>query len=155
MSLPNKGLTIREVGREAADTLTSIHSACFPNYWDISAFNDFFSVPGTFAHVAEMDGEPVGIVVHRVQFEEAELLTLCVLPELRRLGIAAQLLDVCLDKARASGAERMFLDVEDGNVAALHLYERCGFAHVRRRKCYYKQKDGSFTDALVMQGKLY
>ncbi len=46
----------------------------------------------------------------------------------------------------------MFLDVEDGNATAIQLYEQYGFTQIKRRKQYYRQKDGTFTDALVMQG---
>jgi len=96
----------------------------------------------------------VGMVVHRVQYEQADIITIAVRPAFRRRGIAAALVQASLDKAAAQGAEKIFLDVEETNAAAIALYEKFGFTPIRRRKQYYQQKDGSFTDALVMQRKL-
>lgn len=94
------------------------------------------------------------MMVYRVQQEQAEIITLAVLPSHRRQGIARELLKKTIENCRAAGASELFLDVEDGNLAAMQLYETHGFSFIRRRKLYYRQKDGSFTDALVMAKKL-
>ena len=134
--------------------LSRIHEECFPNYWNRDAFTNFFGVKNTFALLAEIVGEPVGMMVVRPQHEQADILTIAVRPAFRRGGIARQLLTHALDKAREFGAETLFLEVEDGNIAAITLYERAGFIHAGRRKLYYRQLDGTFTDALVMRRKL-
>jgi ribosomal-protein-alanine N-acetyltransferase len=59
-----------------------------------------------------------------------------------------------LEELKASRAEQIFLDVEVGNSPAIKLYESIGFLVQRRRKLYYRQKDGSYTDALVMSKKI-
>src|SRR5437016_4569650 len=113
-------VAIRPVGEEAAQTLARLHGECFPNYWNHEAFTDFFSVKGTYALLAEA-GAVVGMLVYRVQFEQADIITLAVLPPFRRHGIASALLDRAMAHIRESGARRLFLDVEDGNAAALTL----------------------------------
>jgi ribosomal-protein-alanine N-acetyltransferase len=149
----NDRLLIRTATPDDLDILTAIHAGNFPAYWNTSTFSDFFSVQGTHAFIAERPN-PVGIIVFRVQHEQADLITLAVDKEWRRLGIARRLLELAMEQAALLGAQEMFLDVEDGNVAALRLYEGYGYTHIRRRKLYYRQKDGSFTDALVMRRKL-
>lgn len=150
--------------------LAKIHEQCFPSYWDINAFNDFFSIGGTHALVvtsscgepearaqalcASQDDEPAGFVVYRISHEQADIMTIAVLPQYRRKGIAALLLEHVLAHIKRLGAENIFLDVEDGNHAAIALYEKHGFTHLKRRKLYYRQKDGTHKDALVMQKKL-
>jgi N-acetylglutamate synthase len=53
-------------------------------------------------------------------------------PARRRRGLGAALtLAVCAEAARR-GARRVFLQVETENVAALRLYERCGFGYSHR-----------------------
>lgn len=132
-----------------------IHAEAFANYWNVNDFNDFFSIRGTRAWLAEADdGRAAGMVVLRVQHEQADIITVAVRPSFRRQGIGRHLVLQCLDIAKKSGAHTLFLDVEDGNAAAIGLYHSLGFTIISRRKLYYRQKDGSYTDALVMTGKL-
>jgi ribosomal-protein-alanine N-acetyltransferase len=158
VSSPYNGFFIRPVGRECSDTLTAIHRECFAHYWNVDAFNDFFSVSGTCALLAEIDGEagriPAAMGVHRAQYEQADIITLAVLPAYRRHGLGRALLYAAIRDATLKGAQRMFLDVEEGNEAALRLYQGNGFDIVNRRRQYYRQKDGSYTDALVMTRNL-
>ena len=146
-------LIIRAAGIEQAEMLSDIHRQCFARYWNIEAFNDFFASAGTLALLAEMP-EPVGIMVCRIFTDEAEIMTLAVRPGFRRQGIARALLEKTMETARSFGSPQMFLDVEDGNLPAIKLYETHGFSIINRRKQYYRQTDGSYTDALVMRRKL-
>lgn len=143
----------RKAGESEADLLAAIHKECFPNYWNIDAFSDFFSVSGTHALLMQ-DGQPLGMLVYRQAHEDADIITVCVLPQARRSGIARALMTIAMASLKEMGAKKLFLDVEDGNSAALALYESLGFTHIRRRKLYYRQKNGSYTDALVMSRKL-
>jgi ribosomal-protein-alanine N-acetyltransferase len=58
-----------------------------------------------------------------------------------------------LREARMRGAEEIFLEVDEGNLAALRLYEKLGFAKVGERKAYYEQA-GRRSTALVMRRDL-
>jgi ribosomal-protein-alanine N-acetyltransferase len=149
---------LRPVTAREAELLTQIHRECFANYWNLDAFNDFFTVAGTYALLAEERESdspvPAGMAVYRISHEQADIITLAVLPAFRRQGIARMLLIGAMEDAARLGAKAMFLDVEDGNTPAIKLYETFGFRQVNRRKLYYRQKDGSFTDALVMTKKL-
>ena len=48
-------------------------------------------------------------------------------PHCRGRGLAARILAGLADTALAHGTERVFLQVEEGNAAALALYRRAGF----------------------------
>ena len=100
------------------------------------------------------EGIVCAMAVYRIQYEQSDIITLAVRPEWRRKGIARTLLDEILRSVREKGAKSLFLDVEEGNRAAIALYEAAGFHQIGRRKLYYRQKDGSYTDALVMSRKL-
>ena len=52
---------------------------------------------------------------------------LAVAPEVQGQGIGGQLLDICLDRAKDSGARQASLVVEDSNQSALALYTSRGF----------------------------
>ncbi len=94
------------------------------------------------------------MVVVRVTHEQADIITIAVRPEFRRRGLARELMRQSIEIAKSLGATELFLDVENGNTAALALYDTLGFSQISRRKLYYRQKDGSYTDALVMKCKL-
>jgi [ribosomal protein S18]-alanine N-acetyltransferase len=143
---------LRAATESDAELLADIHRQCFPNYWDIDAFNNFFAVENTFALLAE-NRAPAGMTVYRVQYEQADIITLAVCPNARRQGIARLLLKEALSHMAGLGVKQLFLDVEAGNLPALSLYEGHGFTHIKRRRNYYRQKDGTFTDALVMSYK--
>mgnify|MGYP003393035951 CR=1 FL=1 len=149
-----ENFTIRQVKEAEADKLTEIHVECFPRYWNREVFTDFFAVKDTFAFLVEEGQEAVAMLVYRVAFDQAEILTLAVLPAYRKLGIARKLVVDMLEKCKALGVEKLFLEVEVDNNPAIKLYENSGFQHINRRKLYYQQLDGSLTDALVMLKKL-
>ncbi len=150
-----KDFTIRQVTQTEADTLTEIHAECFPRYWNRQAFTDFFTVKDTFAFLVEENKKAIAMMVYRVTFDQADVLTVAVLPAWRRQGIAKMLVEGMLDKCKKLGAKKLFLEVEVGNDSAIKLYENMGFTHISRRKLYYQQLDGSLTDALVMAKKIY
>ena len=82
--------------------------------------------------------------------DEAEILTLAVRPSARRAGLGGRLVEAAVVRAAALGAERMFLEVAEGNVAARALYARSGFVEMGRRRGYYSHADGSREDALTL-----
>ena len=67
------------------------------------------------------EGVLVGYSMFWVVFEELHLMNLAVRPELRRLGIARELVRQTLSIAAAKGAHRAFLEVRASNVAAQGL----------------------------------
>ena len=83
--------------------------------------------------------------------EVADVLSLAVDPVAQRRGVGRALLDELLDQARAWGADRVLLEVEEANAAAIALYTTAGFTPVSRRPGYYGGPDGPGTvDALVL-----
>ena len=78
--------------------------------------------------------------------EVAELQRIGVLPERRRRGVARALLAAVLDLAGETEAERLLLEVREGNAAAVAFYADSGFEEIDRRPRYYS--DGA--EAVVM-----
>lgn len=75
-------------------------------------------------------------IVARLPFE-AELQAIGVLPEWRRSGAGAALMEAVLTTARSWLSERLLLEVRVGNVSAIRLYQRCGFSEDGCRRDYY------------------
>ncbi|MBK1969275.1 MULTISPECIES: ribosomal protein S18-alanine N-acetyltransferase [Brevundimonas] len=125
--------------------LAAIHAEAFAVSWDEAALTELLAAPGVFA-VAEEDG----FILIRVVVDEAEILTLAVRPSARRAGLGVRLVEAAVVRAAALGAERMFLEVAEGNVAARALYARSGFVEMGRRRGYYSHADGRREDALTL-----
>ncbi|HEY4585046.1 MAG TPA: ribosomal protein S18-alanine N-acetyltransferase [Brevundimonas sp.] len=125
--------------------LAAIHAEAFEAPWDQAALAELLASPGVFA-VAEEGG----FILIRVVVDEAEILTLAVRPSARRAGLGGRLVEAAVVRAAALGAERMFLEVAEGNAAARALYARSGFVEMGRRRGYYSHADGRREDALTL-----
>ena len=88
-----------------------------------------------------------GYIVARIGADELHINNVAVRDDYRRCGIGRLLLDHILTEGRRSGVARAFLELRAGNVAALALYETCGFRVASRRGKYYSEP---VEDALVM-----
>lgn len=135
----------------AAEHLARLHGRCFAPLpetpWSAHAFRTILGLPTTYALLARHDEEEASaLLVCRLLDNEAEILTLCVAPSVRRSGVAQGLLDTFL---RHLGAQsRVVLEVAVDNAAAIALYESVGFVPVGLRPDYYAGQDRK-VDALV------
>ena len=144
-----------------AAALAVLHATAFARPWDEAAFAGLLAKPQVTALAAAQgfillqhvpsgknigtDANKEGAVASPV---EAEILTLAVHPKARRQGLARRLISRAVDHL---AVEKMFLEVAEDNHAAVALYQACGFAESGRRVNYYKNADGSRSDALLMQ----
>ena len=97
---------------------------------------------------AAADAPPLGYALGWWVIDELQLLALAVLPEARRRGVGRRLLEHLLEEARASGGQRVILEVARTNTAARHLYEAAGFRVFNVRARYYR---ATGEDALEME----
>jgi ribosomal-protein-alanine N-acetyltransferase len=103
--------------------------------------------PSARCWAAELDGHLVGMLVLWMIVDEAHIATLATHHEVRRQGIAKQLLVTALEHAYLEGARSALLEVRAGNEAAQAMYRKFGFEVVGRRERYYKDNN---EDAVLM-----
>lgn len=121
----------------------------FGEAWTASQCAGLLPLPGVWLSLARIGGRTVGFTLARIMAGDAELLLLAVSRDAQRDGVGRALLDRFVATAEARGAERMHLEVRDGN-PAVHLYQRAGFRPVGRRKNYYRGRGGQLHDALTL-----
>ena len=138
------GLTL-SVGAADAETLAALHAEAFELPWTAAAFAALLEQRGVFG--ARVMG---GFVLCRIVLDEAEILTLAVRPEARRLGLASRLTRAAADLAAEGGAAQLFLEVAEDNAAARALYGGLGFVQTGRRRGYYARAEGPPADALLL-----
>jgi ribosomal-protein-alanine N-acetyltransferase len=90
------------------------------------------------ALVAEGDGRIAGFIVARAAGSEWEIENVAVEPDLRRSGIARQLVTAVVAQARSAHATAIFLEVRESNLAARELYRSLGFVESGNRSEYYR-----------------
>jgi len=127
--------------------LARLHAAAFvmPRPWSEAEIADLLASPLVFVLQ-----EPGGFLMGRVVAGEAELLTVAVDPALQGQGIGGRLVQGFVAEAAQRSADSAFLEVAEGNVAAIAAYRRAGFVQTGRRRGYYHDAAGRAVDALVM-----
>jgi len=131
-----------------AAALALIHAAAFSrgDAWGADAMALQLELPGAFGFIAPLGG----LVLARTVVDEAEILTLAVMPACRGSGIGRALLTQASVHAAERGARVLLLEVSTQNTPARALYCSAGFTEAGRRRGYYR--DGS--DALMLRRTL-
>ncbi|HEY0014469.1 MAG TPA: ribosomal protein S18-alanine N-acetyltransferase [Allosphingosinicella sp.] len=134
---------------EVMSVMNRSFDPCYGEAWTAPQCVGLLPMPGVWLTIARLDGRAVGFAMARVVAREAELLLLAVKAEDQRRGVGQRLLDAFVTRAVSRGAQRLHLEVREGN-HAVKLYGRSGFTQVGRRRNYYSGRDGQIYDALTL-----
>jgi ribosomal-protein-alanine N-acetyltransferase len=104
-----------------------------------------------FFVVAKVRGRIAGYAVACAEKRNAEIASLAVHPDYRRLGVADTLMRHTLRELGAAGVRRVELMVRTGNAAGLQLYRALGFRGVRTVPRYYEDGGDGFLMARAIQ----
>ncbi|MET1051100.1 MAG: ribosomal protein S18-alanine N-acetyltransferase [Mycetocola sp.] len=124
--------------------------------WSSAAMRDELSSPNTHYVVATPIGAPeivqgYGGMLAPPLATEADIQTLAVSPDVRRMGLGRVLMHALLRAAQARGVREVFLEVRADNDGAQSLYLSLGFESIGVRPGYYQPDD---IDAIVMKLEL-
>ena len=134
-------------GKEEAARAAYIEKECLDTAWSEAQISD---IPHYAVYLcAFVNGEMCGIASVYLIAGEAEIMNIAVLPEYRRNGVADALMNKIFSLSRENGCTVATLEVADGNIGAVALYEKHGFKISGRRKGFYKG-----VDALNMEKTL-
>lgn len=142
------GLLIRKMIEADLEQVVAIDQVSFSLPWPSSSF--IYELKDNFSSrswVAEMDRRVAAMMVGWLIMDELHIATIATHPDYRRRGIGKKLLLHALRAAKAEGVTRAFLEVREGNHAALSMYRNLGFAEDGRRNEYYKDNN---EDAILM-----
>lgn len=139
-------MRITELFASDIPKILAVYENNFSDGWKenmlISAFNE-----GRFLCIGmENEGEIIGVLTITVGETEADIEGVVTKKEHLRKGVAKALINYALEKLTAQKKEKVFLEVREGNISAINLYQSFGFKSISVRKKYYF--DGE--NALVM-----
>lgn len=146
---PKHASVLWAVPERSAD-VAALHATAFAPAWNAEDVMRLLEHPGSCALLMEAGAprRPVGFIMGQVVADEAEILSITILSEVRRLGLGRRLLESFLTAAARAGARSVHLEVAASNAAAIRLYTSRGFKEAGRRAGYYVKADGSKEDAL-------
>jgi [ribosomal protein S18]-alanine N-acetyltransferase len=153
--------TLRKFVPGDLQNVMNINRVCLPeNYTDYFFIDLYQRFPETFI-VAEDQGKIIGYIMARIEVgltnvglgglvRKGHVVSIAVLPEARRKGVASALIKRSLEGMRYYKAKQGFLEVRVTNEVAINLYKKIDFEVTRTVTGYYS--DGE--DAYVMTAKL-
>ena len=122
------------------EAVLEVERAAYSSGWPATAFERELTQNRMARYVVlrEAPGERiVGFGGLWLMVDEAHVVTVAVLPDLRRRGYGRALVAEALRAAKAEGGRLALLEVRASNTPARELYRSVGFEDVRLRPRYY------------------
>jgi [ribosomal protein S18]-alanine N-acetyltransferase len=137
-------ISLRDYRANDIEAMFRLDELCFDARFrfDRRSMRGFAEERDALVRVAEEAcGKLVGFVIAHVEQVASEwrayVVTLDVVAERRRQGLAARLMRAAEEGAITSGARWMYLHVFIGNEAAIRFYERIGYVRIRTKRGFY------------------
>jgi ribosomal protein S18 acetylase RimI-like enzyme len=127
---PTRPSPLRRARRRDRPAVLAVDQAAFAAPWrlDLAGLREaLLATPSVRFRVAVVDGEIVGYAVAGRAGWRGYLQRVAVHPDHDNRGLGRMLVTDSLDWLERRGARRAVVNTQEGNAAALHLYEALGF----------------------------
>jgi ribosomal-protein-alanine N-acetyltransferase len=145
MAIELRRLAVRDL-----EAIEKIERASYPTPWSRSMFAGELAKTSSLclgAFDGDLGGALVGYAIVSRYVDAWHVMNVAVIPEHRRRGIAAALLDRLFDQTSGDPRRGYTLEVRVSNEGAIKLYEQLGFHRRGIRRGYYTDNR---EDALIM-----
>lgn len=131
---------LRRLGVEDAGAAYPILAQALSSMWTYDALLiEMARASSICLGLESAEGGLAGVSISRfLPGEEAEILLVAIVPELRRRGLGRELLAKTVEEVSRGGARRVFLVVRESNAPARKLYEGAGFRVLRISRRAYR-----------------
>lgn len=142
-------VTVCKMSAKEVDEVFQIEELIHPaHHWSKESFyNEIANNLAFYYCVKNEDGKVVAYIGAWGIFEEAHITTVGVHPDYRHLQLAQILLIRVIERCYKDMIKYITLEVREGNIPAISLYEKFLFSSIGMRKNYY-QDNGE--NALIM-----
>ncbi|PCI87915.1 MAG: ribosomal-protein-alanine N-acetyltransferase [Hyphomicrobiales bacterium] len=141
-------LTYKNIDTEFPE-IAAIHAQSFAGEWSEKTLLDMFDKGQYSGSLLLTDGQVIGFIICAVVLDEAEIISIAISPQERGKTHAAQLLSFEINRLVNLNITKLYLEVNEANIAAIKLYKGQNFSQTAVRKNYYKLTNGQRANALV------
>jgi ribosomal-protein-alanine N-acetyltransferase len=146
---------LRKFAPNDLQSVMQINRLCLPeNYTDFFFIDLYQRFPETFL-VAEENGKIIGYIMCRIEvglsnfglgglIRKGHVVSIAVLPEGRRKGVAQALMTAAMEGMRYYKAKQCYLEVRVTNTASISLYKKLGFEVSRIIEGYYSDGENAY-----------
>lgn len=145
-----KNLVIDKMTLSDLNEISNNLTSDFDEFWNSSILESELKNPFSQYIIAKLNKEIVGFAGVIDTVDQLEITNIVVKKDFRKNGIGNKLLEKLITLAKEKGKDKITLEVNSSNLAAIKLYEKNGFKNVGFRKKYYNNTD----DANIMTLKL-
>lgn len=140
-------IVVRKLTAEDVAPVSRIEEDSFSMPWGPEDFAELVDAPGSLYLVAEVDGQVAGCCGLTDVCSDGDIGNVVVAEKFRNLGVGQAMLRELLRQGTEMGIRDFTLEVRVSNAAAIHVYEKLGFASEGIRPGFY---DKPKEDAMIM-----
>lgn len=141
---------VRSAAAGDVDAIHALEQRAFPSPWRREFFESELVSDGRFNLVARSGGTLIGYLFAMWFFDEMHINKVAVAEEERRRGVAAKLIDRCIEFARANGIRMISLEVRKSNAGAQDFYRHLQFHTAYIRPRYYPDGESAVVMTLSL-----
>jgi ribosomal-protein-alanine N-acetyltransferase len=148
-------VTIEDASIRHLDKLYEIETECFEKEaFTRKQISQLLTEYNSISLIAKVDDKIVAFAIGRAYVDRnalnGHILTLDVSPRHRREGVGQRLLKEIERIFKEKGAQACYLEVREGNAAALGLYLKFGYEKIGRLRNYYGNAHGIYLKKILV-----
>ena len=114
----------------------------FDDFWSFSTLKEEVENENSSYIIGKINNEIIGFAGLKKIFDQADIMNIVIKKTYRNQGIGTLLLENLILLAKDLNISTLFLEVNEQNKPAIHLYEKLGFEKLGVRKKYYNNNNG-------------
>lgn len=135
-------IQIEKMNLNHLNELQEILISDFDDFWSFSTLKEEVENENSSYIIGKINNEIIGFAGLKKIFDQADIMNIVIKKTYRNQGIGTLLLENLILLAKDLNISTLFLEVNDQNKPAIHLYEKLGFEKLGVRKKYYNNNNG-------------
>ncbi len=135
-------IQIEKMNLNHLNELQEILISDFDDFWSFSTLKEEVENENSSYIIGKINNEIIGFAGLKKIFDQADIMNIVIKKTYRNQGIGTLLLENLILLAKDLNISTLFLEVNEQNKPAIHLYEKLGFEKLGVRKKYYNNNNG-------------
>lgn len=135
-------IKIEKMNLNHLNELQEILISDFDDFWSFSTLKEEVENENSSYIIGKINNEIIGFAGLKKIFDQADIMNIVIKKTYRNQGIGTLLLGNLILLAKDLNISTLFLEVNEQNKPAIHLYEKLGFEKLGVRKKYYNNNNG-------------